>query len=97
MRRRGRLRVLRRFGLAWETVSTYRKRPDGGEEALWYSGASVLARIGSLADMGQADTSLFEVGRAVPTAWSRKCGTSSPSQCRPAKRGCAHRLGIDTG
>ena len=49
-------RVLRSFGLAWETVSTYRKRPYGGEEALRYSGASVFARSGSLADMGQADT-----------------------------------------
>ena len=58
-------RVLRRFGLAWETVSTYRKRPYGGEEALRYSGASVFARIGSLADMGQADTSLFE-------GWARR-------------------------
>lgn len=57
-------RVLRRFGLAYETVSTYRKRPYGGEEATRHIGAAAIVRIGSLADMGTSDTLAFEAWAA---------------------------------
>ena len=53
-------RVLKRFGLAFESVWTYRKRPYGGGEALRHADAGVLARIGSMVDMGQADAPVFK-------------------------------------
>ena len=52
-------RLLRRVGLTRESVSTYRKQPFGGEEALRRAGAEKLARIGSVLDIGKADASLF--------------------------------------
>ena len=52
-------RVLTRFGLAPEAVWTYRKQPYGGEEAVRRAGSSGFARIGSMPEMGRADTPAF--------------------------------------
>lgn len=52
-------RVLTQFGLARESVWTYRKRPYGGEEALRWAGAALLAQIGAVSEMGKVDASQF--------------------------------------
>ncbi|WP_061907304.1 hypothetical protein [Devosia sp. Leaf420] len=52
-------RLLRRLGVIYETLPTFRKRPIGGSEAVSRLGAAGLMRLGCLSEFGGGDTEFF--------------------------------------